>query len=821
MNGKEIGTTAGSRLPTEFDVTSSLQSSHNVLAVRVHQWSAQSYVEDQDQWWLPGIFRDVQLLHRPEDSVIDYFVHASYDHTTGKGTLKVDCEPAGRVVVKDLGIDMETGKEVSAEVTPWSAEDPHLYSGQLITKGETIPLKIGFRSVVIEDGLIKVNGRPILFKGVNRHEFHPDMGRALTEEVMRHDVLLMKQHNINAVRCSHYPPHPHFLDLCDEYGLWVIDECDLETHGFEAEEPHKWDKNPTNDPAWTDALVNRVERMVERDKNHPSIVIWSMGNEAGPGINIKHMTDWVRQRDSSRPIHYENDYSHQYVDIFSRMYADHEAVELIGQYQEPKFGNDEELDKHRRSLPFIQCEYGHAMGNGPGGLLEYRELFEKYPRCQGGFIWEWIDHGIPQKTKDGRMYYAYGGDFGEEVHDGNFICDGLLFPNREPSPGLVEYAKVIEPVRITRSDDGITIQNLYDFIGLEHLDFSWRLELEGKVLEEGTLQVPDVKAGTSVGVELPSVKETPPGSHWFISAKLKMDTLWDKTGKEIAWGQFAASSDSQNTSALSLASPQSTEDSFTLGPGEFDARGQLVKLGKMTIADGIKLDIWRAMTDNDIDEKSPKWLEAGLHRVHHRVNSVIVEGDSIIVSTFVAPAVTTRGLDTVHTYTSDGKRLRVKIDVTPRGDWSQFPLPRLGVRFGLPKEVQSAQWYGLGPGESYPDTRQAGRLGKYSKTIDELQTPYVFPQENGSRSDVRWVQFDGKQKLRVEGDKFAFSARRWTSNELHAAKHTTDLVKGDHVWVNVDHKMGGIGSSSCGPGVLPQYQVWAEKTSFTVDLVVE
>jgi beta-galactosidase len=823
LNGTELGTTSGSRLPTEFDITQSLKQSNNVLAVRVHQWSAASYLEDQDQWWLPGIFREVQILHRPVGSVVDYWVHSSYDHKTGKGTLKVDCTPSGKVVIPELGIDIETGVEKVISVDAWTAETPKLYKGHLITTGEKVPLSIGFRTVAIEDGLIKVNGERILFQGVNRHEFHPDQGRAVTEEVMLQDVLLMKQHNINAVRTSHYPPHPHFLDLCDEYGLWVIDECDLETHGFD--EVNKWERNPTDDPAYKDALVNRVERMVERDKNHPAIIIWSMGNEAGKGSNLGHMTNWVRKRDPSRPIHYEHDWSCQYVDMYSRMYPSHEEVELIGQQKEDPL-EDSKLDERRRAMPFIMCEYGHAMGNGPGGLLEYRNLFEKYPRCQGGFIWEWIDHGFLKKTEDGRPYWAYGGDFGEEVHDGNFICDGLIFPDRKPSPGLLEFTKVIEPVRITLQDGRISVHNLYNFVDLSALNFTWRLESDGEVVERGTLEVPTVKAGKTVPVDLPKVKDTPKGSLWFVSATLKSDTLWAKAGHEIAWGQFAAAARPAPPSPTRLVAPEATSESITLGPAEFDLRGQLIKLGKLDVTEGLKLDLWRAMTDNDhayFTEAGPSngkaWEKAGLHRVHHRVNSVVVDGDSLVVSTFAAPAVTNRGFDTVYRYTATEDSLTVDVDVKPRGDWSDISLPRVGVRLGLPKSLESVSWLGLGPHETYPDTRLAGRVGKYDFTIDEMQTPYVFPQENGARSDVHWAEITGpKGGLRVEGSEFIFTARRWTSNQLHAAKHTVDLQAGDNVWVNIDHKFGGIGTASCGPGVLPQYQLRAEPTRFSFTL---
>ena len=803
-------------------MTSTLKASSNVLAVRVHQWSAHSYVEDQDQWWLPGIFRDVQILHRPENSVIDYWVHSSYDHVTGKGSITVDCSPQGQVVVPELGIDISTGSDAQIAVTPWTAENPKLYAGELITSGERIPLSIGFRTVKVEDGLIKVNGNRILLRGVNRHEFHPEQGRALTKEVMLEDVLLMKQHNINAVRCSHYPPHPHFLDLCDQYGLWVVDECDLETHGFG--EHNTWERNPTDDPAWTDALVNRAERMVERDKNHPSVIIWSMGNEAGEGQNIKHMTDWVRKRDPSRPIHYEHDWSCQYVDMYSRMYPSHEEVDLIGQQKEEPY-KDAKLDERRRNMPFILCEYGHAMGNGPGGLLEYRELFEKYPRCQGGFIWEWIDHGFEKKTKDGRSYWAYGGDFGEEVHDGNFICDGLVFPDRTPSPGLLEFAKVIEPVRISHKDGQILVRNLYDFVDLSGLEFTWRLESQSSVVAKGGLEVPSTKAGQTVQIDLPSTQSIPEGSFWYISARLKSDASWSKAGREVAWGQFPASS-AASAASLETVSPSRSGNTISVGPATFDSTtGQLLQLGTMAVTEGIKLDIWRAMTDNDIatfQEAGPSngraWMQAGFHRIHHRINSIKIDGHSVVVDSFVAPAVTYRGFDTTYRYTGDKDSLRIEVDVKPRGDWSELSLPRMGLRLGLPKSLQSVVWAGLGPNESYPDTRLAAKVGRYEKTIDEMQTPYVFPQENGARSDVKWAEIKGPEGgVQIEGD-FILTTRRWTSKQLHEAKHTIDLEPGENVWVNIDHKMGGIGTGSCGPGVLPQYQLRAEPMNFSVVL---
>lgn len=377
---------------------------------------------------------------------------ADYDPLSGGGTLTADADVPARIMVPELGVEAVTGQAMPVRaVEPWSAESPRLYDGVLASENERIPLRIGFRRVEVTDGVLMVNGRRVLFRGVNRHEFDPDRGRAVTAETMLQDVLLMKRHNINAVRTSHYPPDPYFLGLCDEHGLYVIDECDLETHGFFSGGWNPVPDNPADHPDWRDALVDRMRRMVERDKNHPSIILWSLGNESGRGRNLAAMAEWARRRDPFRPLHYERDWTCRDVDVYSRMYSSHAEVALIGQRQEDPL-EDAGLDARRRAMPFILCEYGHAMGNGPGGLSEYQELFEKYPRCQGGFIWEWIDHGIRARGERGE-YFAYGGDFDEPLHDGNFVADGLLFPDRAPSPGLLELKKVIEPVRIARDGD--------------------------------------------------------------------------------------------------------------------------------------------------------------------------------------------------------------------------------------------------------------------------------------------------------------------------------------------------------------------------------
>ncbi|MEU1202497.1 glycoside hydrolase family 2 TIM barrel-domain containing protein [Streptomyces sp. NPDC005813] len=808
LNGTDIGEFKGSRLPHEFAVGHLLKPAGNVLAVRVHQWSAGSYLEDQDQWWLPGIFRDVTLLHRPPGSVLDYFVHASYDHVEGLGTLRVDSDVDGRVVVPGLDVDVATGEPVTVPVRPWTAETPRLYDGTLVTEGERVPLRIGFRTVALDDGLIKVNGRAILFKGVNRHEWHPERGRALDPETMREDVLLMKRHNINAVRTSHYPPHPAFLDLCDEYGLWVIDECDLETHGFTEQ---AWRDNPVDDERWTPALLDRAARMVERDKNHPSIVVWSLGNEAGTGRGLTAMAEWIRGRDGSRLIHYEGDPDCRDTDMYARMYAGHAEVERIGR------GLDGGTHK-RRGLPFILCEYAHAMGNGPGGLADYQRLFESYDRIQGGFVWEWIDHGI----KDERYGFAYGGDFGEELHDGNFVCDGLLFPDRTPSPGLVEYKKVIEPVRIDGDGPAGTVRvtNAYDFADLSGLAFEWSFQVDGVSVESGALSVPALGPGDSADVKLPPPSADGHGAEtrWTVRAVLAEETAWGPRGHVVAWSQLPVT-ESPLPSVAQTDGPVLGLRDITLGPAAFDARtGALRTIGGIDVT-GLRLDLWRAPTDNDNGAHwqpdarlGPLWRRLGLHRMRHRLDAVELGDDALTVRTRVAPAGREAGLRTVYRWTSDGTRLRLTVSVAPEGAWT-LPLPRLGIRLGLTGPADRAVWFGGGPGEAYPDTGSASMLGRWESSVEDLQTPYVRPQENGARADVRRAEIGG---LRVEGEPaFWFTARRWTTEQLDAADHLTDLVPGDTVWVNLDHGQQGIGSQSCGPGALPQYQLQAGPAEFS------
>ncbi len=799
LNGTELGWSTGSRLTTEFDVGALLRRAGNELTVHVHQWSPGSYLEDQDMWWLSGIFRDVTLLARPAGAVDDFFVHADYDDRTGAGTLRVETDMRALLSVPSLGlVDVPAaGPHRVDDITPWSAEVPHLYSGTLDAGGERIALRIGFRAVEVRDGLLTVNGRRVLFRGVNRHEWSPDRGRAVTSDDMLSDVRLMKQHNINAVRTSHYPPHPDFLDLCDEYGLYVIDECDLETHGFAVVD---WRGNPSDDPQWRPAYLDRIRRTVERDKNHPSVIMWSLGNESGTGQNLKAMSAWVHERDPGRPVHYEGDADCGYVDVYSRMYATHDEVAAIGRREEPAI-SDPARDAHRRGLPFVLCEYAHAMGNGPGGLLEYQQLFETYPRCQGGFVWEWIDHGIRRPG-----YFAYGGDFGEVLHDGNFVMDGLLFADRTPSPGLVELKAVIAPVRITL-DDVVAVSNLHDFADCAHLRFEWTHEVEGVPVERGELDVVPIGPHETIAVPPPALSRADAESWLTVRAVLAHDTPWAPAGHEIAFAQRQITPTPTRTAAYGRPDT-----------APFD-RGMLTRLGAMPVH-GPRLDLWRAPTDNDRAVFGPSvatpWRAIGLDRLTHRV----IDRDDFVLRTRVAAAATDLGMLVSYRWRADGSALVLTVDAEPDGDWP-VPLPRLGMRLALPASIAEVEWFGGGPGEAYSDSTQALRIGRFRRRVEELQTPYAFPQENGNRRLVRWAELFGPDGgVRIEGvPTFDLTVRRWTSEDLDAARHPSDLVPRDELYVNIDIAQNGLGTASCGPGVLPQYELRAAPASWTVRLV--
>ncbi|QCB95427.1 glycoside hydrolase [Cellulomonas shaoxiangyii] len=830
VNGRVLAQSHGSRLPTEVDVTDALGEGPNLLAVRVTQWSAHTYLEDQDQWWLSGIFRDVTLLHRPAGGVEHVTLHAAYDHATGEGVLRVAVEPArpdAVVEVPELGLRTRAGEEVRARVEPWSAESPRLYDVLVRTAAETVTLRAGFRTVEVVGGVLTLNGAPLKLRGVNRHEFEPTRGRAVTRATMLADVLDMKRHHVNAVRTSHYPPHPHFLDLCDEHGLYVVDENDLETHGFE---PLGWRGNPTDDPAWEPLLVDRVTRMVRRDAHHPSVVMWSLGNEAGAGCNVGAMAAAVRALDASRPLHYEGDWSSEHVDVYSRMYPTSEETALIARGEEAPLP-DATLDARRRVMPFVLCEYAHAMGNGPGGLTEYLDLVDEHARLAGGFVWEWFDHGIATRTADGEPYFGYGGDFGEELHDGTFIADGLLLPDRTPSPGLVELAAAYAPVRVraTQAPRTLELRNRYAFTSTAHARLVWTLVADGAVLAEGELddvlapgERREVRADDVLGDRLDALLadlDPTAAAWWVLRAVPRGDDPGFPAHLGLGAGQVLVRAPVPPPRATGKAVP--TAGGWRVGPVELDATGRPVRVGGAAVRLA-RADAWRAPTDNDRIRSwydavgdGEAWERAGLGRLHERVDDVRAEDGAVVVTSRVAGAATDCGLRVRTTWrTVDERTADLVVELTPEGRWPGT-VARLGWLLALEQPHAGGvrvDWTGLGPGESYADSHLAALAGRWQHTVDELQTRYTHPQENGARRGVTRAVLglaDGPLTLTAGEVRVAhrtvpgleLTARPWSDRALAEARHPHELVPDGALWLHLDAVQHGLGSAACGPGV--------------------
>lgn len=865
VNGREVGVSTGSRLATEFDVTDEITvGERNLVAVRVHQWSAATYLEDQDQWWLPGIFRDVTLIARPAAGIEDVWLRAGYDgpaHGTGAGTVEVELDAvadAFPVTVRIAELDVDVTWASAAEVTPiaietvepWSAERPRLYEAVVSNAAETITQRIGFRTVTIQDGLLLVNGTRVLFHGVNRHETHPERGRVFDEEHARADMALMKRSNINAIRTSHYPPHPRVLDLADELGFWVIDECDLETHGFGYDEHAR---NPSDDPAWREAYLERIVKTVERDKNHPCVVMWSLGNESGTGTNLAAMAAWVHGRDPERPVHYEGDYAGQYTDVYSRMYPSIPELTTIGTEDDLSSlaGVPTGAGAVNRTRPVILCEYVHAMGNGPGAIDQYEDLFRTHPRLQGGFVWEWRDHGLWHRTAptsehpEGVPFLAYGGDFGEVLHDGNFVMDGLVLSDDTPSPGLAEYAAVVQPIELGWSAKRLEVRNLRHSADTSDLRIRWRLEVDGDVVTKGVVTLPVVQPGKSTRVTLDPGVPPMAGEAWLtVTAELAEAAAWAPSGHVVARGQFALpgaepSADATAAARTFVVRPRPvTEPSVDvqarveLGPAVFE-HGRLVALAGLAV-DGPTPELWRAPTDNDrgashtyaeVDPWSEpygrrgpttaeQWRAAGLDRLTHRVRSVETGADQVRIDSVSMAAQSRARLETTTTWrlvpTEDGERLACTIELAPGHGWGPT-WPRIGVRLDLPGDLDGAEWFGLGPGESYPDSLRAVRVGSFAMGIDELATPYSRPQETGHRSGLRRLTLTrgGSPVLGLtavpdgQGRRPGFTFTRHTAQQLSAADHPHEVAASDRTYLYLDAAQHGLGSGACGPDVWP------------------
>jgi beta-galactosidase/beta-glucuronidase len=839
INGQPAGFSKVSHLPAEFDITKFLRPGENHIAAQVFQWSDGSYLEDQDMWRLSGIFRDVFLTSLPATHLRDVRIRTPMRNAYRDATLdivaQIDAPTGGaklsaKLLDSDGSIVAEQTVPASAEVhlaidvahpRNWSAEEPNLYNlilSMSVPGGPTVVhrIAVGFRQIEIKDSRVLLNGAPIKLRGVNRHDTHPDTGHAVTYQDMLCDAVLMKQHNMNTVRTSHYPNDSRWLDICDRLGLYVIDESDLETHGFGP--LGDW-AQLSKDPAWKEAFVDRAVRMVERDKNHPSIILWSLGNESGMGPNHEAMAAAIREIDPTRLIHYESGYEHPCMDVVSCMYP---TVERLVQ-------EGEKTDDPR---PFFMCEYAHAMGNGPGNLREYGEIIEKYPRLLGGCIWEWVDHGIRQQTADGQEWFAYGGDFGDIPNDGNFCIDGLCFPDRIPHSGLIEYKKIIEPVKVEAVDlsrGELKITNRYAFANLRCLQGSWRITDGEKTLAHGELPTLDVPAGGSMNVKLPLSA----GKFLELSFATAAETEWSPRAFELAWAQFELPASPQKR-ALSSAQKLTVQQ---LGP-RLALRGANLSLdlnldhgtiaswesqGISLITAGPTPYLWRAPTDNDKYAEG-EWRKHGLDRLALRIASSAVEqrGDTVnvrLTGNLAAAALRPMADVEINYAIHASGDVVIRTSMAPKIEL--VTLPRFGLRAILNGTLDRFAWFGLGPHETYRDRRESGRVGVWRGTVADQHVPYIRPQENGNKSDVRWATVTDARGagLAIFGlPTVNVNVQRYRDEDLIAATHAHKLKFRDETVLHLDAEHAGLGSASCGPKPLEKYLLKPGPMEFTVRL---
>lgn len=856
INGKEVGYSKVARNESEFDITDLIRvGEENDVTVRVYQWSDGTYLEDQDMWWESGIFRDVELIGVPKDGINDYKVIADLDDEYKNGIFKVEAflrttkevnvtfelVDAGENTVFTKTVVAKEGKacidEVIADVNHWTAETPYLYKlfmtveddGQIV---EVIPQNVGFRNIRLNGETFLVNGVAIKFKGVNRHDYSPQNGRVVSREEIEKDIILMKQFNINAIRTSHYPNSYYLYDLCDEYGMYLIAETDLECHGFELTGDYKW---ITDDPSWELAYVSRMTRMIERDKNYPAIIFWSLGNESAFGCNFRKMTDVAHEMDPTRLVHYEGDFDVESADVYSTMYT------WIENPKKPYLMKDI-IEKSKK--PHIHCEYCHAMGNGPGNLKDYQDLVYAHDKLQGGFVWEWFDHGIESFTESGEKYYRYGGDFGDDPSNKDFCIDGLIMPDRTPSPGLYEYKKVIEPITTTAVDIQKGIINLlsrYDFANLDRFNLIYKVMEDDVILQTGFMPVPSIEARANKDITLPydlSAIKVKPGAHYYvnISYQLREDTSYASSGHELATAQFELPLYKEGIvvrpeGILNVEKEHTTLHvkgaNFSL---DFNlVNGNLMNIvrdGMQVLSKGPRLTLWRAPISNDmeiIDKLKKVYFLHLEHEVvmnidyHMEGNILKVEVDTINSTTNSAWHFKTKY---VYTVCPSGDIL-IDVEGTPSGrvDLAPDMLPRIGVSMHLDKSMEHVRYFGMGPGENYVDSKEAAQMGLYANTLDGLFTNYVIPQENGNHMGCKWVSMTNDRGMGLlastEGD-FNFSASWYEDKDLDDAKHTCDLVKRDYIVFNVDYKQNALGTNSCGQWQLDKYRAKFEdfKLSF-------
>ena len=850
LNGLYVGYSQVSHSTSEFDVTSYLKEGSNKLAVLVLKWCDGSYLEDQDKFRMSGIFRDVYLLKRPQEHIRDYTLVTSLDTLT----IKLDAPVAVHAALYDGDVLLcEASGNTSIvlmpeNVIPWNAEQPKLYTLFLETDGEVIGEKVGFREVSIRNNVVCLNGAPVHFRGVNRHDSDPVTGFAISMEQVKKDMLIMKQHNVNAIRTSHYPNAPWFYQLCDRYGFYVIDEADNESHGtndqvlkdytWEAS-MDMWVEKIANNPEWTEAVLDRSQRLVSRDKNRTSVIIWSMGNEGGYGCTFEAALKWTKETDPTRLTHYEsaryasskrkNDYSN--LDLHSRMY--------------PSIAEIEEYLASNPDKPYILCEYSHAMGNGPGDLEEYFQMFRKNDIMCGGFVWEWCDHAIFKGiAENGKPIYYYGGDHNEATHDGNFCMDGLVYPDRKPHTGLMELKNVQRPARVISFDQDsgvITLENQLDFTDLkDYLNLSWELSCDGDVIDSGVAVVPSVKPHCASDVKL--ALRIPEKGRVFLKLSYSRKYASELLNEGFILGfdeLLLENKDGRNQKLVNIAAEkaevirvnecdryiQLEAETFSYTYNKLTGLWSKLNMGgKELLQKPMELNIWRAPTDNDRNEKH-LWMRCCYDKASARAYETewsISSGAVTIRSCVAVVAITVQRIlsgEIIWTVLPNGE---IKMDISMSKDPEFAMLPRFGIRMFLPKEFHNVEYYGMGPMESYIDKHRASWHGVFKGDVNDLHEDYLRPQENGSHFDCDYVTVRGQEtSVSVVGEKpFCFNASYYTQEELTKKNHNFELEESGCTVLCIDAAQNGIGSNSCGPALAPQFRLDSEKIDFSVRIVL-
>ena len=847
INGSYIGYSQVSHMTSEFDVTDVLQDGTNTVAVLVMKWCDGSYLEDQDKFRMSGIFRDVYILKRPKQAISDYHIKTRIEDMLAKVEIemkfysplnvKISIEDRNGAVVA-IGSIAEEGTAVLEIASPelWNTENPYLYKLILETENEVIVDHIALRKIEIKDQVIYLNGQKIKFRGVNRHDSDPVTGFTINLEQITTDLTLMKQHNFNAIRSSHYPNAPFFYEMCDKYGFMVIDEADIEAHGpfmiYRKEDTDynrfkRWNEKIADDPAWEEAIVDRVKLMVERDKNRFCIVMWSMGNESAYGCNFEKALEWTKnfdpdritQYESARYRNYDETYDYSNLDVYSRMYP---ALSEIQEY----------LDKDG-SKPFLLVEYCHSMGNGPGDFEDYFQMIQDNDKMCGGFVWEWCDHAIAHGTaENGKTIYAYGGDHGEEIHDGNFCMDGLVYPDRTVHTGLLEYKNVYRPARVisyNKESGELVLHNYMDFDDLkDYVKISYELTQDGLVISKGILPefsvAPHGEGKTNLKINVPEngkcylkliyhlKKELPLLDEDHILGFDEIEVSKEDTKCKLAekWiPKTVVDSELQVNENDTQIHIKGREFAYTI-----DKRTALFTemkfAGREYLNHPMKLNIWRAPTDNDMYIKS-EWKKAHYDKAYTRAYTTeVVQGKHGVKITSHASVVAEtvqKILDVTITWKIEAAG-KIDADIAVTKD-DEFPdLPRFGVRMFLDKKLSAVRYFGMGPQESYCDKHQAASHGLYRADVGDLHEDYIRPQENGSHYDCEYVELNNSRYgIVASAEKaFSFNASYYTQEELEKKTHNYELIESDSVVFCVDYALNGIGSNSCGPVVLEQYR---------------